>query len=53
MMECRTCRGTGTITIGDCEDGVQDECPACGGDGQIDYDADEFIPERDAFMPGD
>lgn len=51
--DCNTCKGTGIIDIGDCEDGVQDECPECKGTGKVDYDCDEFIPERDAFMPGD
>lgn len=31
---CETCGGTGTIDIGDCEDGVTDECPACNGTGK-------------------
>lgn len=53
MQDCKTCKGTGTIDIGDCEDGVTAECPACDGTGQVDYDLDEFIPARDAFMPGD
>lgn len=53
MTECKSCHGTGVIDIGDCENGVQDSCPECGGGGEIDYDMDVFIPERDAFMPGD
>ena len=32
---CPTCAGGGTIDIGDCEDGVWDECPECGGAGRI------------------
>lgn len=52
-IDCQSCHGTGIIDIGDCEDGVQDDCPECGGDGKRDYDVDEFIPERDAFIPGD
>lgn len=51
--ECRGCHGLGVIDIGDCEDGVQIECPACNGDGEIEIDVDEFIPARDAFMAGD
>lgn len=33
--ECVDCKGTGVIDIGDCEDGVQDECPVCLGVGRI------------------
>jgi len=33
--ECGSCCGFGYIDIGDCEDGVTDDCPECNGTGQI------------------
>lgn len=51
--DCQSCRGTGAIDIGDCEDGVIDICPECGGTGEVDYSADVFDPKRDAFQVGD
>lgn len=51
--ECQSCHGAGTIDIGDCEDGVTVECQACEGTGQGTNELDEFIPARDAFVPGD
>lgn len=50
--DCQSCGGSGQIDIGDCEDGVTDECPACHGTGK-EPQGDKFIPERDAFTPGD
>lgn len=35
MIECPSCRGSGCIDIGDCEDGVIDVCPQCDGEGEI------------------
>lgn len=32
-IECESCGGIGVIDIGDCEDGVWDECPRCNGKG--------------------
>ena len=55
MMECPGCFGTGTIDIGDCEDGVVDDCPECDGDGVIEdtENNDVFVAERDAFTAND
>lgn len=53
MEDCKTCGGSGVIDIGDCEDGVWDTCPACDGEGIVDYEAEEFIPARDAWRAGD
>jgi hypothetical protein len=52
--DCDSCGGSGSIDIGDCEDGVTDTCPACNGMGKgPEEGVDEFVPERDAFMPND
>jgi DnaJ-class molecular chaperone len=52
--DCDSCGGSGSIDIGDCEDGVTDTCPACDGTGKGPEDGiDEFVPERDAFTPND
>jgi DnaJ-class molecular chaperone len=34
---CGSCAGSGWIDIGDCEDGVIDECPECHGTGIARY----------------
>jgi DnaJ-class molecular chaperone len=52
MDTCQSCNGTGEYTLGDCEDGVTEECLECQGTGQIDP-GDVFIPERDAWTPRD
>ena len=33
--ECPSCKGSGQIDIGDCEDGVTGNCPQCCGTGII------------------
>ena len=53
MVECPACAGLGVIDIGDCEDGIQDECPRCEGRGEEEADVDIFDPKRDAFQAGD
>jgi len=35
MKECPSCLGSGSFDIGDCEDGVTDDCPQCHGCGEI------------------
>jgi DnaJ-class molecular chaperone len=49
---CDSCKGSGSIDIGDPEDGVTDVCFVCDGTGKQ-LQGDEFIPERDAFTPND
>jgi hypothetical protein len=31
---CESCAGSGVIDVGDCENGVWDECPSCEGSGE-------------------
>jgi hypothetical protein len=31
---CRTCGGSGSVDVGDCEEGVVAECPDCKGTGK-------------------
>lgn len=33
---CPSCRGAGGYDVGDCEDGVWENCPECGGWGNVD-----------------
>jgi len=33
-LPCDSCGGMGWIDIGDCEDGVIDDCPTCDGTGE-------------------
>lgn len=56
--ECQGCGGNGGYDAStDCE--VYDDwhnCEECEGRGHVElgfYEKDEFIPKRDAFMPGD
>ena len=35
MKECPSCLGLGYFDIGDCEDGVIDDCPSCDGSGVV------------------
>lgn len=49
---CPSCEGVGGYDIGDCEDGVWEECQECLGLGEI-PDVDEFVPERDAWRVQD
>jgi DnaJ-class molecular chaperone len=53
---CPSCEGAGTYSVGDVEDGVDEECPECNGAGEIvneEENKDTFIPERDAWTPND
>jgi hypothetical protein len=34
-MLCPSCCGAGVFDVGDCEDGVWDNCPNCDGLGEI------------------
>jgi hypothetical protein len=34
-IECPGCLGSGVIEIGDVEDGVLEDCPACDGTGEM------------------
>lgn len=36
---CPSCHGAGTYDIGDCEEGVIDNCPECDGQGEININA--------------
>lgn len=51
-IECDSCQGVGYYSIGDCEDGVDETCEECGGEGVLE-DSDVFVPERDAWGPND
>lgn len=51
---CEACNGCGSFTIGDCEDGVEEDCDVCCGTGILEQDPDNidvFVPERDALKP--
>lgn len=55
---CRGCNGNGGYDASNnCEEYDDwQQCEECEGRGYVElgfYEADEFIPERDAFMPGD
>ena len=32
---CPSCKGAGSYSIGDCEDGVDEMCPECEGAGEM------------------
>ena len=40
MKECPSCGGMGYYDIGDCEDGVTENCPECHGLGEL-FDENE------------
>lgn len=35
--DCQVCAGLGWVDVGNCEDGVIQFCPGCGGTGQEHY----------------
>lgn len=35
MVACQSCGGVGLIDVGDCEDGVEEMCPECNGEGLV------------------
>ncbi len=37
-ISCLSCKGAGGWDIGDCEDGIWENCPECDGYGTIDQD---------------
>ena len=38
---CQGCGGLGWYDVGDCEDGVTEECPACLGTGMDEFEHGE------------
>lgn len=55
---CQGCSGNGGYDASrDCEEYDDwQNCEECNGRGEVElgfYETDEFIPKRDAFMPGD
>ena len=38
MSPCEGCAGLGWIDIGDCEDGITENCLECSGDGLVNYE---------------
>jgi DnaJ-class molecular chaperone len=36
---CTSCAGSGSYDIGDCEDGIQEDCPECDGSGEVSINA--------------
>lgn len=55
LINCPVCEGYGSIVVGDPEDGVEDTCPECNGECEIEnpdgYDI--FVSERDAWSSND
>lgn len=49
---CPSCQGLGYYDVGDVEDGIEEACEECDGNGILE-DGDVFVPERDAWTPND